>query len=109
MSEENQLEVSMEEAEKLLSEKGTQKASWSKICLEVKKSGQPVKVINLKSGQIAGGYRAAKEAGLRSAQSYKEGWILIVPASKKTPKQVVEKPSAIPKPPEGSVNIRRVK
>lgn len=109
MSEETHIKVSMEEAEKLLKDKGTQKASWQKIIFDVKKSGQPVKVTNLKSGQIAGGYRAAKEAGLRSAQSYKEGWILIAPALKKTPKQVVEKPSAIPKPPEGSVNIRRVK
>lgn len=84
--------ISMDESEKLLKDKGTQKASWQKICFEVKKTGEPVKVSNLKSGQIAGGYRAAKESGLRSVQSYKEGWILIAPAAKKIPGQMAGKP-----------------
>jgi len=56
------------------------KSVWRDVIARVEESGQAVEVTELSKGQVAGGARAVKEAGLRFRAFYGEGRLLILPA-----------------------------
>ena len=59
---------------------GRRVSKWNQIVADVKDTGDPVKVSGLTRGQVAAGYRKAKDEGLRVKADYKNGVLLIAPA-----------------------------
>jgi hypothetical protein len=69
-------EISDEEFE---SYQSSRKSYWKQVIEHVKTHNKPIKVSDLTRGQVAAGYRAAQEAGLRVKANYKDGFLLIAP------------------------------
>jgi len=69
------------------------KGAWKKICEEVKQTGQPQRITDIKRGQFAAVVRAAKEAGLQEKHDNKALWVAIAP----TPTQLAEAKSGAKK------------
>jgi len=71
--------LSTAQVEKELASK-RQTGQWRNVFARVKK-GESLKLEGLTRGQVAACYRGAKEAGILYRTNYKEGYIVLAPAT----------------------------
>lgn len=69
--------ITQEEFDK--KEAGRKISKWKQIIADVKRTKIPVKITGLRRGQVASGYRAAKEAKLQVKVDYKNGELWLSP------------------------------
>jgi hypothetical protein len=72
-------EVDSETFEKKLSEGRARGGSWKQFIQKIRDTGKPYQRTGLRRTQVAAGYRACKEAGLRIKTDYKNGVIIAGP------------------------------
>lgn len=63
--------ITQEEFDK--KEAGRRVSHWNEILARVEKTKQPIKVSNLTRGQVASGYRKAKDLNIKVKADYKNG------------------------------------
>lgn len=72
--------ISDAEAEEEFAKTGA-KGAWKTLIEEIQSEGTSRKVTGLTRGQVAALYRSARDAGLKVKTSYKEGSVVLSPAS----------------------------